>query len=135
MKKIYSPVVSQVVPVGFADVAQAAETLPGHELSEGRTRLKVQSCVGTGVAGAVRYSATLRTTAAPFPAVKVEVVVSPWSEGRSEIAIQPVSNLGQFDSLHASRYFKAARSILPVVTDRLFADLPVEVPATVGLAA
>ena len=44
--KVYSPVVSQVVPVGFADLAQAADELPGQELTDDRVRLKVHGRVG-----------------------------------------------------------------------------------------
>src|SRR5262245_13836199 len=112
--KVYSAVVSEVVPVGFADLAQAADKLPGQELTEDRTRLNVHDRVGTGLAGAIRFSGTLRPTSALLPSMKVEVVVSPWSAGRSEVSIHPVSKLGSFDSLRANRFFKAARSILPV---------------------
>lgn len=132
---IYSAVVSQVVPVGFADLARAAQELPGQEITEDRTRLKVHGGFGTGVPGAIHIGGTLRTTSALLPSMKVEVVVSPWSAGRSEVAIQPITNLGQLDSLRANRFYKAARSILPMVIDRLSAELPVEVPATVQLAA
>ena len=46
-----------------------------------------------------------------------------------------MTNLGRFDSLRANRFFKAARTILPVVIDRLNAELPVEAQVPVGLAA
>jgi hypothetical protein len=133
--KIYSAVVSQVVPVRFADLAQAAETLPGLEFSEDRARLQIHGSAGAGLAGAVRYRATLRTTAALLPPMKVEVVVSPWSAGRSEVAIQPLTRLGQLDSLRSHRFFKAARAVLPAVIDRLSTDVPVAAPAEVRLAA
>ena len=133
--QVCSAVVTQVVPVGFADLAQAAGELPGQELTDDRIRLKVHGPAVTGLAGAIRVAGTLRSTAALLPSVKVEVVVSPWSTGRSEVAIQPVTNLGRLDSLRAKRFFKAARSILPVVIDRLNAELPVEVLAAPQLAA
>lgn len=132
--EIYSAVISDVVPAGFADLAEAAERLPGLEVTEARTRLKVHGRAGTGFAGAIRFSGTLQT-AALLPSIKVEVVVSPWSAGRTEVAIQPMTNLGHLDSLRAARFFKAARSVLPLVIDRLFSELPVEVPAPARLAA
>ncbi len=131
---VYSPVVSQLVPVGFDDIVDAADELPGQALSEDRIRLKVHGRVGAGVPGAIRYAGTLWTTSAPFPAMKVEVVVSPWSASRSEVAIHPITNLGQFDSLRASRFFKAAYSMLPVVIDRLNAELAVQASAALPLA-
>lgn len=132
---IYSSVFSEVLPVGFADLAQAADELPGKEITKDRTRLQIHGPVGTGIAGALRFGGTLRTSSALIPSVKVEVVVSPWSAGRSEVAIHPMTNLGQLDSLRTKRFFKAARSILPVLVDRLYAEIPVEVPAAVELAA
>lgn len=131
--KIYSAVVSRVVPVGFADLAQAAEELPGREVVKDRTWLKVKGGLGTGLVGAIRLGGTLRTSSLLRP-VKVEVVVSPWSAGRSEVAIQPVTNLGQFDSLRTRWFLKAAHSLLPLVIERLYAELRVEAPATVELA-
>jgi hypothetical protein len=133
--KVYSAVVSQVVPVGFADLAEAADQLSGQEVAEDRVRLTVKAHAGTGLAGATRFAGTLGTSAGLFPPVKVEMVVSPWSAGWSEVAIHPVGNLGQFDSLRAKRFFKAAHSILPAVVERLYANLPVEVPAALPLAA
>lgn len=132
---IHTAVVSQVVPVGFADLAQAAEQLPGCEITEDRVRLKVDAPVGTGFVGAIRFAATLRTPTALLPPLKVEVVVSPWSTGRSEVSIYPMANLGQFESLRATRFFKAARAVLPAVIDRLRSGLPAQVPAAVELVA
>ncbi len=133
--KVYSPVVSEVVPVGFAGLARAVDDLPGQEFTEGRARLKVHGRVGTGLAGAIRFGGTLRTTSVLLPSVKVEVVVSPWSAGRSEVAIHPLTKLGQLDSLRANRFYQAARSILPAVIDRLDAELPTEAPVSLKLAA
>jgi hypothetical protein len=134
MMKVYSPVVSHVVPVGFADLAHSAEQLPGRDFVGDRARLKVHGLVGTGLAEAVRYGGTLRTTAV-LPPIKVEVVVSPWSAGQSEIAIHPITELGQVDSLRANRFFKAAGAILPLVIDQLNAELSRDAPAALQLAA
>ena len=131
---IRSAVVSQVVPVGFADLAQAAELLPGAEITEGRMRLKVGSGVGSGLAGAVRFAGTLRTSAL-VPPVKVEVVVSPWSAGHSEVALHPVTNLRRLDSLRAERFYKAALSILPALIERLGSGDPAEAAAVLEMAA
>jgi hypothetical protein len=131
---IYSAVVSEVVPVGFRDLAQVADRLPGREFTDGHARLNVQGPVGYGLAGAIRFAGELKTSAL-LPSVKVEVVISPWSATRSEVAIHPVSNLGHFDSLRANRFFKAARSIVPLVVDHLAAELPVEAPVKLALAA
>ena len=131
---VYSAVVSQVVPVGFADLAQAAECLPGQEFTEGRARLQVHESAGGGLAGARRFSGTLKTSPL-LPSLKVEVVVSPWSAALSEVAIHPLSSLGRLDSLRANRFFTAARSIVPQVVDSLAAELPVEAPVQLQLAA
>jgi hypothetical protein len=132
---VYSPVVSQVVPAGFAELAQGAAGLPGRELTQDRARLIVHGRVGTGLAGAVRYAGTLHTTSAPLPPVKVEVVVSPWSADRSEVAIQPITRLGHLESRRANRFYQAARAVLPVLIDRLTAELPAEAPVALKLAA
>jgi hypothetical protein len=133
--KVYSPVVSEVIPVGFADLAPAVDVLSGQELDGGGARLNVHRPVGTGFAGGIRFDGTLRTTSALFPSLKVEVVVSPWSAGRSEVAIHPVTNLGHLDSFRATRFYTAARSTLPAVIDRLTAGVPVEAPIALKLAA
>lgn len=133
--EIYSAVVSQVVPVGFADLGQAADALPGAQFEEGRARLEIHGRAGTGFVGAVRFSASLHTGSPLSRSIKVEVVVSPWSAGRSEVAIHPLTSLGRLDSVRADRFFKAARSVLPVVVDRLSSDLPVEAPAVLEPAA
>ena len=132
--EIHTSVVSQVVAVGFADLAQAADLLPGSEVTQGRTRLKVGKSAGPGLAGAVRFDATIRTSPV-VPALRVEVVVSPWSAGRSEVAIHPVTGLGQLDSLRTKRFVRAALSVLPGLIDRLIAGVPVETPSTLELAA
>jgi hypothetical protein len=132
---VYSAVVSETVRAGFADLAQAAGKLSGQELTQDRASLTVHGPIGTGLAGAIRFSGTLRTSSPLLPSVKVEVVVSPWSAGRSEVAIHPITHLGDLDSFRAKRFFNAARSILPLVIDRLSAELPVEAPVPLSLAA
>jgi hypothetical protein len=132
--KVYSPVVSEVIPVGLADLAPAVDVLAGQEFDQGSTRLIVHRPVGISVAGGIRFGGTLRTTSALFPSVKVEVVVSPWSAGRSEVAIHPMAKLGHLDSLRAKRFYAAARSILPAVIDRL-AEVPAVAPVALELAA
>jgi hypothetical protein len=130
--KVYSAVVSEVVPVGFADLAQAADGLAGQEFAHNGARLTVHDRVGTGLAGAIRLGGTLRTSAL-LPSLKVKVVVSPWSASHSEVALHPITNLGGFDSIRSNRYFKAANSLLPAVVDRLEAERPVEAPVAVQL--
>jgi hypothetical protein len=132
--KAYSAVVSQVVGVGFEDLAKAAEELPGSDVAEGQVRLEVRGRVGTGLAGGIRFGGTLRTTSW-LPPVQVEVVVSPWSAGCSEVAIHPISNIGQLDSRRANRFYEAARSVLPLVVDYLNVELPSKAPAALALAA
>jgi hypothetical protein len=46
-----------------------------------------------------------------------------------------MTNLGRSDSRRATRFFEAARSILPAVIDRLNAQLPVDAQVALGLAA
>jgi hypothetical protein len=133
--KIYTAVFSQIVPVKFPGLVQAAEQLRGQELAAGRSRLQIHGRVGDGIAGAVRFAGSLRTGSPLIPAVKVELVVSPWSSDRSEVAIHPMTSLGQLDSLRARRFFNAARSILPVVVDRLYTELPEAAPVELVLAA
>ena len=131
----YTEVVSQVVPVGFADLACAAEELSGWEAPAGRARLQVQGPYGRQYEGMVRLGGVLRTGSLLLPKVRVEVIVSPWSAGRSEVAIHPITNLGQFDSLRANRFFEAARAVLPALVDHLSAEAPVEAPKVPALAA
>lgn len=131
----YSEVVPQVVRVGFADLAQAAEGLPGCQFAAGRTRLQVHGPVGKALEGMIRLGGTLRTGSVLVPRVTVEVVVSPWSAGRSEVAIHPITPLGPIDSLRARRFFEAAGSVLPALIAHLSAQAPVEAPAVPALAA
>lgn len=132
---IQSAVVSQVVPVGFADLAQAADELPGEELADDRVHLHVLGRLGSGQLGAVRFAGTLRAAPTVIPPMKVEVIVSPWSANRSEVAIRPLTNIGEFDSLRANRFFNAAHSILPTVIEHLTEEAPAEVRAALEPAA
>ena len=131
----YTQVVSQVVPVGFADLAGAADELSGWETAGGPAHLQVHGPARNPVPGVVRLEGTLRTGSMLLPRVKVEIVVSPWSAGRSDVAIHPITHLGRVDSMRANRFFAAARSVLPAVIDHLRAEVPVEAPAVEALAA
>jgi hypothetical protein len=135
--KISSTFVSQVAPVGFADAADAVEQLSGQEIESGRVRLSVQDRIGEGLAGAVWYSGVLHTGSILIPAVKVDIVVSPWSAGRTEIGLRPLSRIGQATSLRASRFFDSAWALLPELVDQIAAKVPTgtEVPARVSMAA
>jgi hypothetical protein len=133
--EIHSAFVSQVAPIGFADLAEAFDELAGTEVSAGRAKLHIQQRTGTGFAGAAYYRGTLRTGSALIPTVKVEVVVSPWSSTRSEIGLRPLSNLGHFDSLRSNRFYNAARTVLAEVFDKLLSDLSTDDSADLVLAA
>jgi hypothetical protein len=131
----YTAVVSQVAPAGFADLAQAAEEFPHGEVTDGRVRLSVHGRAGRWLPGMVRLTGTLHTNSLLLPRARVEVVISPWSAGRSEVAIHPITHLGKADSLRSGRFFEAARSILPKLIERLDAELRVEAPPVPALAA
>lgn len=131
----YTAVVSQIAPAGFADVAEAAEGWPRSEVAEGGVRLSVHGQAGKTLPGMVRLAGTLRTGSLVLPRARVEVVISPWSAGRSEISVHPITRLGRIDSLRSGRFFEAARSILPKLIERLDAELPAQAPAVPALAA
>ncbi len=133
--EIHSAFVSQVEHIGFADLADAADELTGHEITSGSARLTVRQRSGSGLAGAVCYSGTLRTGSLLIPAVKVEVVVSPWSAGKSEIGIRPLANLGHTESFRANRFYNAARAVLPALVDELRSQLHEDTSAGLVLAA
>ena len=135
MIEIHSAFVSQVEPLGFADLADAVDELPGQAIAAGRARLNIRERSGSGLAGAVCYRGTLRTGSVLVPSVKVEVVVSPWSAGKSEVGIRPLANLGHTDSFRANRFYSAARSVLPALVDELRARLPEESDSAMALAA
>ncbi|HEX4864177.1 MAG TPA: hypothetical protein VFV02_08900, partial [Acidimicrobiales bacterium] len=61
MAEIHSAFVSQVAPVGFADLADAFEKLAGTEIGAGKATLQVQDRTGTGFAEAAYYGGVLRT--------------------------------------------------------------------------
>jgi hypothetical protein len=132
---VQSTFVSQVAAIAFADAAAAADDLTGLDITAGRVRLEIHERSGNSPAGAVRYSGVLRTGSALIPSVKVDVVLSPWSAGRTEIGIGPLSRLGRSDSFRTSRFFTAAWSVLPVLIDRLEIRRPVEPPAGLPVAA
>lgn len=135
MIEIHSAFVSQVEKIGFADLAEAADELAGQEVTSGSARLSLRERCGNGLAGAVGFSGTLRTGSLLFPSVKVEVVVSPWSAGKSEIGIRPLARLGHTESFRANRFYNAARAILPDLVEELRAHLPQDSSAGLVLAA
>jgi hypothetical protein len=116
---IQSTFVSQVAPLGLADAVDAADQLVGQTITAGRSRLEVTARLGDGLAGAVWYSGTLRTGSSLIPSVRVDVVVSPWSAGRTEIGIRPLGRIGRPDSLRAHRFFDAAWAVLPELAGQL----------------
>jgi hypothetical protein len=123
---IHSSFVAQVAPIGFADAAEAAEGLVGREIVTGRARLQVTGHAGAGIAGAVWYSGVLRTGGL-VPPVRVDLVISPWSAGRTEIGIRPLNRLGHFQSFRARKFFEAAWSLIPQLVAEL-APVAVEAP-------
>jgi hypothetical protein len=129
---IHSSFVAQVAPVGFADAADVVEDLSGQTVGTGRARLEIGERIGNGLAGAVWYHGVLRTGAPLMPPVKVDIVVSPWAAGRTEIGIRPLGRLGRLDSLRANRFFDAAWSVMPELVDRLAVAAPVPVPVQTG---
>lgn len=132
---ITSTFVSQVAPIGFADAAGSADRLEGSELSAGSARLQVKERIGAGLAGAAWYEGVLHTGSRLFPSVRVDIVVSPWSAGRSEIGLRPLTRIGRIDSFRANRFFAAAWAILPRLMEELGAGRPAEAPAHAGLVA
>ena len=124
---IQSTFVSQVADLGFADAVDAADRMVGQEITVGRTRLNISARLGDGLAGAVWYAGTLRTGSSLIPSVRVDVVISPWSAGRTEVGIRPLSRIGRAESLRAQRFFDAAWSVVPVLADELaqVAEAPV----------
>ncbi len=130
-----STFVSQVAPVGFADAADAADRLTGTEVAAGRARLQVKERIGDGLAGAIWYEGVLRTGRGLLPSVRVDIVVSPWSAGRTEIGLRPLSRIGRPDSIRARRFFDAAWTVMPRLVDLLGTGRPAEAPVTTGLVA
>jgi hypothetical protein len=130
--QIQSSFVSQVAPLGFADAAEAADGLTDRTVTAGPVRLELEERTGQGLAGAVWYGGVLHTGSRLIPTVKVDVVVSPWSAGRSEIGIRPLSRLGRLDSARADRFYRAAWAVLPELVDRLGVTQPA-VPVEIGL--
>jgi hypothetical protein len=121
--------VSQVARLGFADALEQADSLIGHEVSNGSARLTIGERIGDGLAGAVWYSGVLRTGSPLLPSVRVDVVVTPWSAGRLEIGLRPLSRLGSASSVRANRFFSAAWRIMPSLVSALGASTVAERPA------
>ena len=127
--------VSQVAPLGFADAADATERLSGRTISVEGATLEIGECVGDGLAGALWYSGVLRGQSFLSRPRPVDVVVSPWSAGRTEIGLRP---LGRFTptSRRARRFYQAAWSVLPSLIDQVVATrVPVAQPVEVRVAA
>ena len=131
--RITSTFVSHVAPAGFADVVDAADRLAGSSIHAGGTELELRRRIGDGLAGAIWYEGVLKTGSPWFPTVRVDVVVSPWSAGRTEIGLRPLSRIGRADSFRAGRFFDAAWSILPALTEALAAGPVVATPVNAGL--
>jgi hypothetical protein len=132
---IQSTFVSQVAPLGFADAIDAADRLVGQEISVGGTRLQVHARLGDGLAGAVWYSGTLRTGSGLIPSVRVDVVISPWSAGRIEVGLRPLSRIGRAESLRARRFFDAAWAVVPELAGELARVAETPVAAVLQVAA
>lgn len=133
---ITSTFVSQVVPVGFADAMDAAEHLAGTEVVTEGARLEIKGRIGDGMAGAAWYEGVLHTGSLLLPTVRVDVVVSPWSVGRTEIGIRPLGRLGQADSLRARRFFTAAWDVMVPLCRSIATTQPAVAPvAGVRVAA
>jgi hypothetical protein len=135
MAEIHSAFVSQVAPMVFADALDSFSDVIGAEVVAGKSRLRVSGPIGTGFADARYFAGTLRTGSALIPSVKVEIVVSPWSAGRTEIGVRPLSSLGHLDSLRSNRFYRAAREVLAALLDRIGSDATVEETPELVLAA
>jgi hypothetical protein len=133
---IYSNFVSCRVEVGFADAAEAMERLAGGPVAAGRARLVVKRASG-GPGDRVSLAAVLHTRRALVPRMAVEVVLSPWSAGRTEIGIRPLGRLGSPGSVRSRRFLAAAWAVLPELATAVESGRPVvttarpEVPAAV----
>lgn len=127
---IVSMFTSEVVPQGFADVVDVADRLVGTEVSAGKARLRVGERIGDGMAGAVWYEGVLHTGSALVPTVKVDLVVSPWSNGRTEIGLRPLSRLGRSESMRTRRFLDAAWTVIPELAERTAVPAsPVAIPS------
>jgi hypothetical protein len=120
MAEIHSAYVSQVAPLDFSELSSEVDaSLPGTEVVAGKARLRIHRPGGRGFADARYFSGTLRTGSPLVPVVKVELVVSPWSAGRTEIGLRPLTSLGQLDSFRSDRFYNAARRVLSTLIDRI----------------
>ena len=116
---IQSTFVSQVAKLGFADATDAGDRMTGQEITASKARLEFGNRIGDGLGGAVWYAGVLRTGSPFIPAVRVDVVVSPWSAGRVEVGIRPLGRLGRGESIRANRFFDAAWAVLPELVAEL----------------
>ena len=105
--------VSETAHIGFADAVDAAERLAGHTITAGQVHLEVGERVGEGLAGAVWFTGTLHTGWPLVRPIPVDVVIGPWSAGRAEIGLRPLSRLGSVSSLRSRRFYEAAWNVLP----------------------
>ncbi len=116
---IQTSFVSQTAPLGFADAADEAERLVGQTVTEGRARLEIGPRLGHEDGGAEWFAGLLHTGSRWFRPVPVDVVVSPWSAGRTEIGLRPLRRLGGFYSVRAGRFYQAAWAVLPRLVGRM----------------
>lgn len=130
---ITSTFVSHVAPVGFADAVEATDRLAGSAIQAGGARLELRQRIGDGLAGGLWYEGLLKTGSPWFPAVRVDVVVSPWSAGRTEIGLRPLTRIGRPDSFRAARFFEAAWAVLPALTEALHAGQVTAAAVEAGL--
>lgn len=133
----YSNFVSLRVDLGFADAAEAAESLPGTTFTAAKHALTVKELALHTVDGQLSYSGVLHAAPGFLPGLPVEVVVSAWSAGRSEIGIRPLSRLGAPSSLRSLRFFRAAWAVLPEIIAELLAtrSATTEAPGRLPAAA
>lgn len=130
---ITSTYVSQVAPFGFADAVDAADHLAGSDITVGRARLEIKERTGEGLAGAVWYDGVLHTGSTLFPTVRVDVVVAPWSAGRTEVGLRPLTRIGHPDSFRANRFFDAAWNVLPELESAIQAVRTSETPVVASI--
>ncbi|MDE3204850.1 MAG: hypothetical protein KGQ66_11605 [Acidobacteriota bacterium] len=133
---IQTSFVSETIALGFADAAEAVEGLSGGRITVGRARLEVGRRGGDGLAGALWLSGVLHTGSVWMRPVPVDIVVSPWSSGRTEIGLRPLGRIGGPSSLRAERFYEAAGQVLTELVTQLKtpASAPVR-PAEVQRAA
>jgi len=136
---VVSSFVSQVTEVGFADASEGIEHLQGQTVVSGRARLEIGERVGDGLAGGSSYAGVLHTGSGLTRTVPVDIVVTPWSPGWTEIGLRPLGRIGGIESGRARRFYGAADAALSELVDRLVssAAAPVthEASVTAGVPA